>query len=175
MNITRQAALIAAHAHRNQSYGNEPYFDAHLMLVAENAHFIAASSMWSVEDRENAETLAFLHDVYEDKLMSINAIQRDLSLATSVSNASWIARAVREISRKTDEKYENYIKRICNLEPPLLRRIILTVKAADLLANIACKPSDSLMKRYQNALGKVSAKLYDERQAINSILINSQL
>ena len=104
MTLTRQAALIAAHAHRNQTYGGDTYFDAHLMLVAENAHLIAVQAKWSEKDRHNAEAIAFLHDVYEDKHMGISAIQRDLSLATDSPNATWIGQAVKHLSRRKGER-----------------------------------------------------------------------
>lgn len=175
MNLTRQSALIAAHAHRSEIDNNGNYFDSHLINVAENVHFIASSARWSEKERVNAEALAFLHEVYDKKLMTLLAVQKDLSVATDIPNASWLTQTLKHYSRKTDETYDNYIKRICSLEPIILQKTVLTVKAADLLADISSKPSDELMKRYQKALGKVSSKLYDERAAINEILINSQL
>lgn len=174
MNLVRQAALIAAHAHRNISYGKGSYFDNHIMVVAENTHKIC--SQWEDIDKEAAEALAFLHDAYEDRLVSIKAIKQDLSCVASTIRADWIAQMVKEIARyDNQESYEDYIKRLCSIQPPILKRTILAVKAADLLANLGANPADSLKKRYYKALGKIAIHLPEERKTLNDLLLKTQL
>lgn len=172
MTLQRQAALIAAHAHRNQSYGATTYFDGHLIFVAENAHLITQN--WTQDERDNAVAIAFLHDSIEDKAIGESSLVRDLSLATESHNALWIAQVVKHLARSKSETYEEYIQRLCKIEPPKLKRMVLAVKGADLLANIGESPPDRLLKRYHKALGKVAIQLVEERPIMNQLLLNTQ-
>lgn len=173
MNITRQAALIAAYAHRSQTYGDMTYYDGHLDVVANYVARITES--WKPVDQETATAVAYLHDSLEDKVIKRATLARDLAMVAPFHHAEFICQIVYRLARMKNESYTDYIRRLCAAEAPLLRKTLLTVKSADLLANIAAGPNESLLKRYHKALGAVATHLGDERKPINDILIENQI
>lgn len=171
MNLITQAAYIAAHAHRAQIYGDKCYFDGHLMPTAEIAGRIATSIKMS--DPDAAITVALLHDIIEDKHATKSGLARALTVVSPKHNAEWIAECSSRLARdKKRESYEEYIQRLIDIPHPVLRTMVLVVKASDLICHITSGPPKSLEKRYHKALHKISIALPEATTALNQELLN---
>lgn len=108
---TREAAQMAIKAHAEQlDKAGFPYF-IHLYNVAEKA------------ETEEECIVGILHDILED-------ISWDYAKEIREKFGNEIADAVEAISRRPDEKYKDYIERVC------ANKIAKNVKLYDLIHNL---------------------------------------
>ena len=125
--LTFRAYEFAVYAHMGQKYGDEPYIH-HAVRVADR---IGHSD-------EIGVAVAFLHDVVEDTEYTLEDLRRnDFSDET--------LDAVDAITRRKNEKYFDYIRRLSS--NPIAKR----VKIADLQESLS-QGDLSLSTRYYKAL-----------------------
>ena len=87
---------------------------------------------------ETARCIAVLHDVIEDTDET-----RDSLISKGVSPT--VADAVRILTHKDSERYEEYIRRVC------MYAGLAKVKLADMLDNLCDKPTDRQREKYRYA------------------------
>jgi (p)ppGpp synthase/HD superfamily hydrolase len=131
-----RAAIVSRLAHAGQKYGDENYFDAHILKVVENVKALDGCTYGHVE-------VAYLHDVLEDTDMTTGEL---ITLGFSQT----VVRAVHLLTRLAEDSYDDYIDRISRVGG-----IALKVKIADLKANTNEKTPPSLFKRNKAALAKL--------------------
>jgi len=129
--LTFRAYEFAMNAHAGQKYGDEPYIH-HPVRVADR---IGHSD-------EIGVAVAFLHDVVEDTEYTLEDLRRN-------GFQDEILEAVDAITRRKNEKYFDYIRRLS--ENPIAKR----VKIADLQENLS-QGDLSLSTRYYKALKMLS-------------------
>ncbi len=146
--LVAKARKFALEAHGNQQYGSHPYH-VHLDAVAELAR----------EYGEQAQVVAYLHDVVEDTPVELDAVaevfgRRIAECVAIVTDASGVSR--KERKRKT---YARMARVSGDLE------LALIVKAADRLANMrACVADgkDELLGVYKQEHGSFREAAYRE-------------
>ncbi len=128
-------------------------------------HSLAVMEMLSTESEK---LLACAHDIPEDIGRSIESVARDLQLTEEETTA------LRALTHKKCEPYEDYIRRIIDDGG----RLAIKVKCADILHNSSYKrldglPSetvDRLTKKYEKAATLLSKSMFD----FESIQYNTQ-
>lgn len=144
MGLKQLALIVAQAAHFDQvDKGGAPYMQ-HSLSVANEFH---------VKDT-SARVVAILHDVIEDTIVTLDILR-------SYGFPVEIVEAVDAISRRKEELYFDYIRRV--KMNPLASR----VKLADLKDNMSkkrmsalpIKEQKSLMKRYQKAYNILSEEI----------------
>lgn len=135
MNIA-EAQRIAQQAHQGQKYGSRAYIEH----VADVVYRVTRHENTS----EDAVILAWLHDVVEDSLTTVQDL-RDKGASRAVCEA------LEAITRRPEEPYGLYIARVST------NHLARLVKLADLESNLANKPAPNLAERYRNALRQLSA------------------
>ena len=139
------AKLISRLAHKGQKYGGVDYFDAHVAVVEELARATAQEDGLSPEVLDKISQVAYLHDVLEDTKISSLALQMVGFDETVLDAVELLTRRV-DPMLQADEPYFDYILRAGSTD------LSLRVKSADLTANLAANPPESLRKRYKKAL-----------------------
>lgn len=94
--------------------------------------------------------VGLFHDFIEDDLGGEEHIYSSISLLNDPKKEKEVFDAIRVITRRKDETYNEYIERV--KQNPLALR----AKVADLITNLFLRdtePSESLKKRYKKALG----------------------
>ena len=128
-----RARVFATKAHGDQKYGmGMPYF-YHLHGVADNF----------MDDLRRS--VSFLHDVVEDTKTSLHDV--------AVVFPARIVEAVDSMTRREDETYDHYIRRVARDE------IARDVKLADLRFNLRHPGKPHLRKRYEKAIKFLEASL----------------
>jgi (p)ppGpp synthase/HD superfamily hydrolase len=136
-----KAAIVSRLAHAGQKYGDEAYFDGHILKVVENVKGVPGATFGEVE-------VAYLHDVLEDTSMTTGEL---ITLGFSQETV----RAVNTLTKMDGEPYGDYIERV-GTSPG---RSAIRVKIADLTANMNDDTPPSLMKRNKAALEYLKSKL----------------
>lgn len=124
--LTFKAYQTASIAHFGQKYGDEPYI----------SHPCRVVNRMGVAD-EVGVVVAYLHDVVEDTQFTLDDLRAGFS--------DEIVDAIDAITRRKDEKYFDYIRRLS--KNPIAKR----VKIADLQENLS-QGDLSLSTRYYKAL-----------------------
>jgi hypothetical protein len=132
----KRAETLSRLLHAGHKYGDEPYFDAHVVPVVKRVHETHVHPFYSV--------VAYLHDIIEETSVTIE------DLKTFGFHSSTI-RAVEFITRDPDDTYFEYIERIAKA-PEVSGLGARVVKIADLEENLSNDPPDSLRERYEKAL-----------------------
>lgn len=130
------ALEIAREAHEGQFYGEEPYFDKHIMSVATRVDEADLS--------EDHVIVAVLHDLIEDTDWTYNDLY-DHGFPTEVVNG---VNAVTR--RKGQESYSEFIARASR--DPIGR----DVKYHDLLENRSNPGKPELNERYDTAIAQLA-------------------
>jgi (p)ppGpp synthase/HD superfamily hydrolase len=117
----------AAHEGQFRRDGKTPYFN-HVKQV------VSGVSGWK------AKTVALLHDTVEDKRLSYDDL-RDAGLPNDVIEG------VRAMTKPDGMPYLDYIKNIV-----LPNELARQVKLADMKANLADKPTERQVKKYEEAM-----------------------
>lgn len=130
MNRLEVALKIAEIAHDGQSYGGEPYLEAHVLAVV--------AMVQAETDEQDAAIVAALHDVVEDS---------DITLA----NLNWFGIEVRDavdaLTKRENESELDYLQRCA------LNRLASLVKRADILCNLrASKQGTARARKYEQKL-----------------------
>lgn len=123
------AYAIACNAHRGQRYGDRPYFDEHVLAVAQRVIEAGGSN--------DAIVVAYLHDVLEDTAVRMHElVEQGLTIDQQ--------RALRAITRTLGEGYPEYLVRV------KANTIAALVKRCDLEANLAAVGTlrEPLRRRY---------------------------
>jgi (p)ppGpp synthase/HD superfamily hydrolase len=113
MKMIHKACLFATQAHGTQQYGREPYF-VHLQAVADMVIRLGGD--------DEAEQVAWLHDVIEDTPTSLDTLVGEFSGKVVV--------AVQALTKRDGVAYEDYIEGVRN------NPLALLVKKADTLCNL---------------------------------------
>jgi len=165
LHLVVRSALLAERLHRGQLYGTQPYFSAHLVTVAEQVDAEEIGEFLG----KMAVAVAYLHDSIEDRHITEEELRRQLlnddDLVVSVN---LIADSVVALARNKDwETYTEYIRRLTQMPKGARRDVVLAVKRADLIVNLAtgAKESISLMDRYQKALAAIEHAI-DPNEAV---------
>ena len=146
--MIEHALLTAIRAHRGQVYGNgrvprdpRPYI-VHVLDVASRV----------LDQPEEVIVAAILHDAVEDGNLTYEEAHATFG--------SRVAAALDALTRRTwpphEETYADYIGRLA--ENP----DAVTVKFADLEANLEQNPPDRLRERYEAAWNTLSALAYSD-------------
>lgn len=115
----------------DDKYGDAPYTE-HLKNVAQGVS-------------SSQKDLALLHDVQEDHPATMHLVEMVISKE--------LRQQIDIISRKPQESYFDYIKRIKISNDS----DVIAVKLSDLSSNLTHKPSPSLAKRYKKAIAILKA------------------
>jgi len=126
--LVKLAYELAKAAHAGQKYGDNDYFDYHVVGVA--------SAFDSIEDQDR-HIVALLHDVLEDTSVDSRKIKKLFGAK--------IATAVIFITKYSDETYFQYIKDL------LQNQIATDVKIADIEFHLR-QPTVRSEDRYNKAL-----------------------
>lgn len=119
---------IMAHFHKGQRDKNNDVYMMHPLRI-----------MLQMESHEE-KIVAVLHDVLEDTKCNMEYIMQKIDNKEIID-------ALYSITRKTDEKYFDYIRRVSK------NKIAKEVKIKDLQDNLSRKgASQSLIRRYEKAL-----------------------
>ena len=135
----KKALKFAIEAHKGQTREgtNIPYI----------AHPIRVSQVFQ-DDLE--KTVAVLHDIVEDTDITL----QDLEIEFYHYKDSFIlTNVIDHLSRRKDEKYFDYIERLCANE------LAIKIKIADVVDNLSdrsCEQEDSMIDRYNKTLIKLS-------------------
>lgn len=124
--MTDKIISFAKKVHANDKYGSKPYW-THLDDVASK-----------VDSDLNA--IAWSHDIIEDHPDQLPQLRHLLSQRDLFQ--------VMILTRRPDETYMEYIRRIKSSKSIIARKI----KIADIQSNLDAKPLASLRKRYLTAL-----------------------
>jgi (p)ppGpp synthase/HD superfamily hydrolase len=139
--MTELALLTAIRAHRGQKHGTRPYI-LHVLDVTSRV----------LDQPEDVIIAAILHDAVEDGDITLEEAR--------AAFGSRVAAALTALTRNNDanyhETYAEYIDRIAK-NPDAV-----TVKFADLEANLEANPPDSLRERYEAAWNTLSALAYPD-------------
>jgi (p)ppGpp synthase/HD superfamily hydrolase len=131
----------AGRAHRGQKYGDHPYI----------IHIIDVTSR-VLDEPEDVIIAAILHDAVEDGSLTFEEAHAEFG--------SRVAAALDALTRRNDyqmsETYAEYIDRLAK-NPDAV-----TVKLADLEANLECDPPESLRERYEAAWQHLSNVKYPD-------------
>lgn len=122
----QQALIFMAKAHAGQKRRNGNAYIIHPIRVSQEVH------------SDTEKVVALLHDTVEDTKATLSEIKDIFGLE--------IARAVDAITRRKEEDYMDYIKRL-KMNP-----LAVTVKIADISDNLSDSPSDAAIKKSATAL-----------------------
>jgi (p)ppGpp synthase/HD superfamily hydrolase len=103
-------------------------------------YFTHCEKVASLVDSEFEKSLAYCHDLIEDKRCNIRELKdafNDIELVDCVLN----------LTKNNEETYEQYIKRI-SIEHYIIKR----VKIADIVANLSDNPTTAQVEKYNKAL-----------------------
>lgn len=129
-----KAKAIAKMAHAGMMYGDKPYYEGHVLKVAEK-----------VAERKDATygmmEVALLHDVLED----CPHVTEDDLLALGVSE--YVIKAVKILTRDKSMTYAEYVESVKKSG----NSWAIAVKIADLKTNLNGAP-EGLVSRYEKAL-----------------------
>lgn len=137
------AKLLSVHLHQNQRYGGYPYFETHIMTVYNKVFDVVYNPLTILGgySGEDAEIVAYLHDVLEDSDFESEMIEMlfgsDIAHALCLLSKSYMygGKRVKALS------YESYIEDI--ISDPLA----LIVKICDTKANLEQSMLDGNEKR----------------------------
>ncbi len=155
--LVKAAQKKAKLEHKTQNYNGKPYYEAHLLPVADLAVEIAkAQGVKSKEDLQTVEICALLHDVVEDSATVGNAadkeaaIQQELDKIEKTFNKN-IREVVDLLTYRKGEEKSRYLQKISK------NKIAKIVKVADRCFNISKLPEvnekqklDKLVNKYSN-------------------------
>ena len=145
-----KASGVAWAAHQGQTYGDQSYYNGHLVPVARTARALAEA--WANStltdttplDPDEVETVAWLHDIIEDA----GVIAQDL---VEYGLDEHVVDAIMLLTRPLGKTYGAYILRIAEGSSKAYR-LAQIVKIADLMVNITAPGKPELAKRYYHAL-----------------------
>lgn len=133
LSLVQRAYQLAAQAHLGQKRrGGADYLD----------HIDAVMTRAPKDPVDQA--VAALHDVLEDRRMTIAQLDRTLSGMTGML----VVDGVITLSRKRSETYERFILRVKNHRSGRW----VSVKVADILANLSDSPTPAQIRKYAAAL-----------------------
>ena len=123
----KKALQFAYKAHKGQKRHDGTPYIVHPIRVAN-----------AFED-DTMKCIAVLHDVIEDTNVTYEEVEKEFGDAISVN--------VRVLTKHSDIKYFDYIKRVSEYNTPTL------IKIADIIDNLSdSKQSESMIERYEKSL-----------------------
>lgn len=139
------AREIARKAHEGQTYGREdpqPYFDAHVELVADRVRDAGFPDEYVA--------VAYLHDVIEDTDVTLD------DLAEAGIDVVVIA-GVASMTHREGESYMEYLFHLVKGSP-----LAWVVKYQDMKQNISCNPTPKQVVKYSMGMDFLRLMLPDE-------------
>lgn len=146
MNLVNKAILLAADAHKDDQWGNQPYF-VHLALAADNAvQILREAGETSVYDQEDAVAAAWLHDVIEDHPEFEPRVREEFPQ---------LVESLLLVARDRNDTYAEFIQKIIDSGD----ETALIVKIADMRSNMNNNPPANLRQRYEKNIVKLENAL----------------
>lgn len=136
--IVNRAIILANKAHSRDMWGDNPYA-THLALTAVKIREVTPGVPM-------AEAAAWLHDVVEDHPEYASQVREEFPE---------VYEAVVNVSRKDDESYDEFIDRVIGTKD----RLTISLKYADMSVNLSNNPRESLRKRYEKNINRLSEAL----------------
>lgn len=136
----RGAFVISQLAHQNQKYGEEDYFQAHILgVVMLVKNYLSNRNQLDTPKGLQIVIAAYLHDVIEDTEVTLDDL---LALGMPME----VYYMVNALTRRKGEEYLAYIRRA------KANKGAKIIKVCDLNFNLSRNPKESLIQRYNDAL-----------------------
>jgi len=136
--IVNRAIILANKAHSQDMWGEHPY-SIHLALTAVKIREV-------IPGVPMAEAAAWLHDVVEDHPEYASQVREEFPE---------VYEAVVNVSRKSDESYDEFIDRVIGTKD----RLTISLKYADMSVNLGNNPRESLRERYEKNIDRLAEAL----------------
>lgn len=103
MSLYRDTYLLIQTYHKDQTYGDGSYIDAHLVPVSLTAKWIAEGCKLTKEEIEGIEVLGLLHDIIEDTSCTLTEVR-------AVENMpKWVPEGIWALTKDMHMSYNNYL------------------------------------------------------------------
>lgn len=145
-NFVNRAILLAAEAHKDDKWGDNPYF-VHLALAADNAvQILQEMGFSSSYEQEDCVAAAWLHDVIEDHPDFADRVREEFPQ---------IFESLQFVARDRNDTYAEFIQKIIDSGD----EVALIVKIADMRSNMNNNPPANLRQRYEKNIVKLENAL----------------